>query len=542
MAKAICGITSNCGPNDEPLACGFAEAHEGNHSWSSLPTFSKGESTATASGAEGDGDVRPSRHFLTRLIELLRDAIDPDKLKAAIKSARAYAGGKTSPKKQMKANYYQPYYDDETTGAGGDDMGEPKFEKADKRVNYRTAKDIGQTCGDCTFYSGGCCSIVEGAIDENYTCNLIMGAGKTATDPLTATDIADICATNASPRLHLFVELSKEFAEAPDHIPFMPMPGSYTHPTYGKIKLTRERLARFVQNFNSGIYQKRIPIDAEHQTKLSGAFGWLDQLRQNADGSVDAHVEEWTDRGKQALAENRFKYVSPEWYETWQEPMTERFHSDIAIGVALCTRPFFKEGGLRPLIASERGFEEFDPQQANEGAEKMPDPAKTQSTEPTLESRLAAETDARKALETHLAAAETTNKKLTEDAQRKRFTDIVKGRSDENTVRWAGEDANTHVDFLMSLSNAFGEDSKEVKGYIARENASAKRLMDSGLFKEHGSENGGNASDATTQLSELAATRAKEKSISLTEAMSQVAAENPQLYAEHQDASYAKKG
>ena len=35
----ICGVVCECGPNLEPLACGWARGHDGPHSWSTLPTF-----------------------------------------------------------------------------------------------------------------------------------------------------------------------------------------------------------------------------------------------------------------------------------------------------------------------------------------------------------------------------------------------------------------------------------------------------------------------------------------------------------------------
>lgn len=37
--KEICGIICNCGPNGEPLACGYKHDREGNHSWATLPTW-----------------------------------------------------------------------------------------------------------------------------------------------------------------------------------------------------------------------------------------------------------------------------------------------------------------------------------------------------------------------------------------------------------------------------------------------------------------------------------------------------------------------
>lgn len=38
-STSICGVVCNCGPNGEPLACGFAPHDDGPHSWASLPTW-----------------------------------------------------------------------------------------------------------------------------------------------------------------------------------------------------------------------------------------------------------------------------------------------------------------------------------------------------------------------------------------------------------------------------------------------------------------------------------------------------------------------
>jgi hypothetical protein len=39
----ICGMVCTCGPNLEPLACGYKHGHDGEHAWASLPTFVAGE-------------------------------------------------------------------------------------------------------------------------------------------------------------------------------------------------------------------------------------------------------------------------------------------------------------------------------------------------------------------------------------------------------------------------------------------------------------------------------------------------------------------
>lgn len=40
IRQEICAVVCNCGPNQEPLACGYRRDHAGEHSWALLPTFS----------------------------------------------------------------------------------------------------------------------------------------------------------------------------------------------------------------------------------------------------------------------------------------------------------------------------------------------------------------------------------------------------------------------------------------------------------------------------------------------------------------------
>ncbi len=140
----------------------------------------------------------------------------------------------------------------------------------------------------------------------------------------------------------------------PEWIPYLPAPHEFTHPVYGTVAITPERVANFVNQFNAGVYQDRIPLDGEHRTKESGALAWIRALRVNADGSADARVE-WTPRGAQMYRDGAFRYISPEWYDEWTDPATGKAYRDIAIGGALTTRPFFKAPYLRPLAASEDG-------------------------------------------------------------------------------------------------------------------------------------------------------------------------------------------
>lgn len=176
--------------------------------------------------------------------------------------------------------------------------------------------------------------------------------------PVAASEIIPRCAAGSGYRL--FME--QQFVEPPEWINYLPGPGSYTHPEYGKIAITKEGNQQFVDQFNEGIYQTyndepHVPIDAEHQTKLSGAVGWINELRLNEDDSVDAKTD-WTDRGQKLLESDQYHFFSPEWYSEWTDPATEKTYQNVAIGGAITTRPWFKEkGGLKPIIASEKGIQ-----------------------------------------------------------------------------------------------------------------------------------------------------------------------------------------
>lgn len=184
--------------------------------------------------------------------------------------------------------------------------------------------------------------------------------------PIAAGEIIARCADGAGYRL--FME--QQFVEPPEWLNYLPGPGSYTHPEYGKIDITEEGNKQFVDQFNEGIYQTyngepHVPIDAEHQTKLSGAVGWINELRVNDDLSVDAKTS-WTERGQKLLGSDQYHFFSPEWYSEWTDPATQETYQNVAIGGAITTRPWFKEkGGLKPIIANEKGLQFGEIQKQN---------------------------------------------------------------------------------------------------------------------------------------------------------------------------------
>ncbi len=305
-----------------------------------------------------DDEGGPSRTFLNALRDRIKGmfekkgAITNGDFEEAIKLARSSAGGKHSSRKKKRA--------DEGKDFSGIDGGDPRpqLAKADSVVKYREeGGTFESSCGKCRFFWLDSCRLVEGTIEVEAVCKLYrpkleFGFGEFY--HLTASELVDGAPARGEWAFYSPLELAE--VEDGQWIAYLPAPDEYESPRYGKIVITAERNRRFVENFRSAVYQEKLPIDAEHETKLSGAMAWVVDMRQNSDGSVDAKVD-WTDRGRSLMEGDQFKYFSPEFFDEWRDPASGEVYSDVAIGGALTTRPFFKEKSLRPLVASEGGID-----------------------------------------------------------------------------------------------------------------------------------------------------------------------------------------
>ena len=414
------------------------------------------------------------------------------------------------------------------------------------------------------------------AIDNISVCV----AGKRVDFPLQYNQDLAVVAASEGP-LRLFNEY--EFAEPPEWMPCLPKPGSFQHPSYGEISISSSRNQRFVSNFQNGVYQEKLPVDAEHQTKLSGACGWITDMRLNEDGSADAKVE-WTDRGKTLIESDRFKYVSPEWYDQWTQPDTDEEFEDIVIGAALTTRPFFKESALRPLVASERGLHISDVVPTNETTtiffeqlsmsqpsssdvhedtlmkkkdeqymekekdiEAMEDDAEededeSKSTSEPKQPRSFKEAKARMvAAEEKAAEAEQRVNQFAEaldkatariaametEARRKRFAEISSG--------WLGK-PEENIAVLEKFAEVCGEDSDDFKRYVTQQNSVATQMRESNLFNEIGSDASDTVGKSAGERIEIEAKKIQDANpeMSFSDAIVKAAEQNPQMYSEYQ--------
>lgn len=355
----------------------------------------------------------------------------------------------------------------------------------------------------------------------------------------------------------------------------------FSHPRYGKVKFDKAFAEDMVRNFKGRVYQEHIPIDAEHDTKLSGALGYYRELRVRADGAVEAQVE-LTDRGVKLREGGGFKYFSPEFFRSWEDPATGNKYNNLLIGGAFTSRPFFKDQHLAPLAASEQytvlhqGGTSMDIWQKDEEGALILDaegnPQKTAEAIATDEAAAASNTNEKvEAAEVSAVVAfreahnlnedgtprkagdvsqsfseqfpeearrmrevEERNSALVADSRRRQFKEAVLGRDGvgDGSPAFLG-DHDKHVKHLMSLSEKFGDDAEEVKWYVAQNREHAAQARSGSLFGENGS----NATGAIGSADEQAETMAKElikanPGMAMGEAMDAVLSEHPELYSE----------
>lgn len=543
---------------------------------------SKAAGEPTSSDVHVDTTMnRPSAsRYLARLRDLAKGhfgkmaTMTAGQFDELIRQARGHAGGKARADSRQAYDPYMDLPDAPLAAIPAPEAEMPDvflYPKADARVNYRQATQIGQQCSACVHFLADCgaCALVEGRIAPEGLCDLFVDdaledaaepdAGDAMTEPR---EVADLCAMRepGRPGWRLFMDVgARAFATPPLTMPVLPVPGAYQHPRYGEIVITRARNQHFIDQFNAGVYQRPLPINAEHEPDRDGAYGWITALHLTSEGAVDATVD-WTDRGRAAIDANRFRFVSAEWHDAWQAPTGETY-TDVLLGAALCTRPYFKAPYLRPLVASERGlsapdltdatdravviFHALPPVTSDTGTTpqggKMAEPQVVALTEDQARemteriTALEAERDAAKAMAEQASTAATQAAErvgaLEGDARRKRFTDEVMGRSDSNGQRWYGE-PDKHVTLLERLAQAFGEASDEVRQYVEQNRAHAAQLREF-VGSEVGRPGHDAASGATATIMERAKAMADKDGISVAQAVDRIAASEPALYAEH---------
>lgn len=147
--------------------------------------------------------------------------------------------------------------------------------------------------------------------------------------------------------------------------------GTWSHPFYGEIEITNERLSRFKANFDSRVRKTDLPIDREHHSD-DGAVGWIKEVfhevTSDGVGILKARVE-WTEEGAADVKAKKYRYFSPEFSDEYEVASSGEIFQDVLIGGAITNRPFFEE--LEEVVLSDtQPFLQFSMTKVLKGGEK----------------------------------------------------------------------------------------------------------------------------------------------------------------------------
>lgn len=134
---------------------------------------------------------------------------------------------------------------------------------------------------------------------------------------------------------------------------------------YGTDKFDKERAERFAKNFNEGVRGVDLATNFEHcldSSKGHQASGWYKSTEVKDDGLYG--VIEFTEDAAKEIAEGKWKYFSPEWFDQWTDTDGKK-HVDVLVGGALTNKPIIK--GQQPINFSEVAAEVADLEHSEPG-------------------------------------------------------------------------------------------------------------------------------------------------------------------------------
>ena len=139
-----------------------------------------------------------------------------------------------------------------------------------------------------------------------------------------------------------------QFSDDVTWIQALPL-GTYQHPLWGEINVTPSRVKSFASNVENRVREIDLDIDYDHKANNGKAAGWIRQAEARDDGLWVA--VEWTEPARAAIANNEYRYFSPEFQDEWTHPKTGAAYQDVLFGGALTNRPYLKD--IMPINMSD---------------------------------------------------------------------------------------------------------------------------------------------------------------------------------------------
>jgi phage I-like protein len=347
--------------------------------------------------------------------------------------------------------------------------------------------------------------------------------------------------------------------------------GTYDHPVYGEMTFSPEKLNDMLANIKNNVRGTELDIDYDHKDFGDGkAAGWVKDAELRGSDGLWILVE-WTPPARQALANREYKYFSPEFSDEWTHPKTGQTFKNVLFGGALTNRPHLKD--IQPINLSEirqrtqsgDGVEEFIkllrealglPEDTDQDkllseikalkAKPAPsaDPPQGSKLDESELAKLAESSPAVKALKEAWEASQTQReedrKRLAALEASARFRETEAGvaaackLSDAYTIAPAHQE--TLVKLLAVMPKQLSDKVVAALGDIVKEGI--VELGERGRLRPGGRET---STDDPVDAwdTEVAKLRETDKTLSYAEACVRLSSENPDLWAEYADASYA---
>lgn len=357
--------------------------------------------------------------------------------------------------------------------------------------------------------------------------------------------------------------------------------GNYQHPVFGKLSIGVDKVKQFADNIKAKI--RGIDPSINYMHGVDGgdgeAAGWVKDAQDRPDG-LWLFVE-WVQEAADKIKAKKFRYFSAEYQDKWTDAQGKT-HENVFFGGALTNRPYMKN--LLPINLSEatvesmmefteiltKGKEQLVKDTPKEGedvdlkklTETLGLPPET--TESELLAKLAElgtggnKPDSKKAPEVPAVKLSEELRKLSDenpmvkalietvDAQNKALNDFQTSLREQDVDRRLAEFDKSKIvltakakdlvhdlalDLPIGLTDRFWELLETMRN-------------SSSLMVELGERAGtsvryGRAKSATDQFMDESNQLAKDSKISLTEAMDQVARNNPKLFAEYRQSTYS---
>ena len=325
-------------------------------------------------------------------------------------------------------------------------------------------------------------------------------------------------------------------SQAPDKVQLMRVIKA-EHGFYGSIKLDKDDLRKFKENFDTKKRRTEIAVDYSHMSHLEAA-GWIKDIELREDDTELWIEVEWTKDAKSKIEDKQYKYLSADFSMKYIDEETGEVIGQMLHGAGLTNRPFIR--GMNAIL-SEFNSVDLSPEQVSEirkifsgQFEKPKEKENKMNFEQFIEEAKKLSDDQKSKLAEALGVKQDDKeaKKLSDDAAKtieakdaeikKLKEDAAKNEKEKefNALLSSGKAVEAQRDaFLSGDVTKFAELSQDIN------------LEEKGSSGDEGKDDEAKTpEDAAAKLSEIAEEIAEKEGLEFGEAMSKAIRENEKLY------------